>query len=249
MLAKSWIVGVSVLGLAIGLGGGVGRAADAPIVIGLEIPLSPPGDPVGGQMIRRGAELAVEYVNKEMKGVDGGKQIALSVEDTQGRIEAGVAGYRKLVGEDHAVAVTGSLPTARSISQVNVRSRTRSGVPTTIGTQGTSAAVTSPSKALPRGLPHPSLIDPIRAATWPRIDQEQGLEKGLAARRDDRLRHRPGRRDQEAGRGRENGPRHPGDHLSTDHASTDLTPAAPSCRSRRSSPMSSSYRGRASRRT
>jgi len=41
------------------------QAAD-PVVVGLIIPLSPPGDPTGGQLIRRGAELAVEYVNGEM---------------------------------------------------------------------------------------------------------------------------------------------------------------------------------------
>src|SRR5437879_150658 len=38
------------------------QAAD-PVVIGLEIPLSPPGDPASGQLIRRGGELAIEYIN------------------------------------------------------------------------------------------------------------------------------------------------------------------------------------------
>ena len=40
----------------------VARAAD-PVVIGLEIPLSPPGDPTAGQLIRRGGEFAIEYIN------------------------------------------------------------------------------------------------------------------------------------------------------------------------------------------
>ncbi len=71
------------------------KAADE-VIIGLEIPLSPPGDPTAGQLIRRGGELAVEYVNTKMGGVAGGKKIALAVEDSQGRTEAGIAGYRRL---------------------------------------------------------------------------------------------------------------------------------------------------------
>src|SRR5437773_633017 len=78
-----------------------------PVVVGLSIPLSPPGDPTGGQLIRRGAELGVEYVNGEMKGILGGRQIQISVQDSQGRPEAGVAAYRKLVTEDKAIGVTG----------------------------------------------------------------------------------------------------------------------------------------------
>src|SRR5258708_38246613 len=82
------------------------EAADE-IKIGLEIPLSPPGDPTAGQLIRRGADLAVEYVNNTMGGVLGGKKIALAVQDSQGRTESGVAGYRRLVTEEKVVGVTG----------------------------------------------------------------------------------------------------------------------------------------------
>src|SRR5438552_4020550 len=79
------------------------RAAD--VVIGLEIPLSPPGDPTAGQLIRRGADLAIDYINGPMGGVLGGKA-TLAVQDSQGRTEGGIAAYRRLVGEDKAVAVT-----------------------------------------------------------------------------------------------------------------------------------------------
>ncbi len=171
MRAKSWIAAFSALGLATGFAGGVGHAADQPVVIGLEIPLSPPGDPVGGQLIRRGAELAVEYVNKEMKGVDGGKQIALSVEDTQGRTEAGVSGYRKLVGEDHAVAVTGFFHSSVNIAVNEVAHQM--GVPT-IGTQTSAADVTA--KHYPEAF-RTHAIDPIRAATWLELIKKQGWKK------------------------------------------------------------------------
>src|SRR6266705_3483930 len=82
------------------------EAAD-PVVIGLEIPLSPPGDPTAGQLIRRGGELAIEYINGPMGGVLGDRKAALAVQDSQGRTESGVAAYRRLVSEDRAVAVTG----------------------------------------------------------------------------------------------------------------------------------------------
>ena len=67
------------------------------MVIGLEIPLSPPGDATAGQLIRRGAELAVDYVNGEMKGVLGGRPIRIEVQDTQGRTEAGIGWNQEVV--------------------------------------------------------------------------------------------------------------------------------------------------------
>src|SRR4051812_19074319 len=81
-------------------------AADDTVKIGLIIPLSPPGDPTAGQLIRRGGDLAVEYVNSVMGGVLG-KKIEIVSQDSQGRPEAGVAAYRKLASEDKAIGVTG----------------------------------------------------------------------------------------------------------------------------------------------
>ncbi|HYC13297.1 MAG TPA: ABC transporter substrate-binding protein, partial [Stellaceae bacterium] len=92
---------IAILALA-GLTGSA-EAADDTIKIGLEIPLSPPGDPAAGQLIRRGAELAVIYVNTVMKGVNGGKMIELVVQDCQGKTDVGVAAYRKLATEDKVI--------------------------------------------------------------------------------------------------------------------------------------------------
>src|SRR5881227_389542 len=78
---------------------GAPQAADPPLVVGLVIPLSPPGDPTAGQLIRRGAELAIEHINGAMGGVIGGRKVALSVQDSQGRTEGGVAAYRRLVSD------------------------------------------------------------------------------------------------------------------------------------------------------
>src|SRR5260370_36413259 len=52
-----------VLLLAAALPFGALKAADPPVVIGLVIPLSPPGDPTAGELIRRGAALAVDPIN------------------------------------------------------------------------------------------------------------------------------------------------------------------------------------------
>jgi len=82
------------------------QAADDTVKIGLEIPLSQPGDPAAGQLIRRGGELAIEYINTVMGGING-KKAELVVQDTQGRPEVGVAGYRKLATEDKVIGVTG----------------------------------------------------------------------------------------------------------------------------------------------
>jgi hypothetical protein len=54
----------------------------------------------------RGAELAIDYYNEKC-GVAGGRELKLSVEDSQGRLEGGVAAYRRLVSEEHAIGVTG----------------------------------------------------------------------------------------------------------------------------------------------
>ena len=80
--------------------------AQAPIKIGVLTPLSPPGDAAAGQFIVRGAKMAVEEINGQ-GGVLGGRKIELIVEDDAGTPEKGAAGLRKLVSQDHVVAVVG----------------------------------------------------------------------------------------------------------------------------------------------
>jgi branched-chain amino acid transport system substrate-binding protein len=57
--------------------------------------------------MRWGAELAIEYINNEMGGVLGGRQVELVVEDDAGTPADGIAGFRKLVQKDGVVAVVG----------------------------------------------------------------------------------------------------------------------------------------------
>jgi branched-chain amino acid transport system substrate-binding protein len=160
---------IAILGLA-GLFGSA-EAADDTIKIGLEIPLSPPGDPAAGQLIRRGGELAVEYVNTVMKGVAGGRKIELVVQDSQGKTDTGVAAYRKLATEDKVIGVTGFFHSSVNIAVNEVAKEI--GVPT-IATQ-TSAADITAKHYEPAFRTH--AIDPIRVETFLEFTKKMGYKR------------------------------------------------------------------------
>ncbi|MBV8150902.1 MAG: ABC transporter substrate-binding protein [Candidatus Eremiobacteraeota bacterium] len=132
------------------------QAAGEPVTIGLEVPLSPPGDVTAGQLIRRGAELGAEYVNTQMHGVLG-RDVALAVEDSAGQPEQGVAGYRRLVTEKHAVAVTGFFHSSVNIAVNEVAKDV--GVPT-LATQASAADITAKHYDVAF---RTHAIDPVRA--------------------------------------------------------------------------------------
>ena len=148
----------------------VARAAD-PVVIGLEIPLSPPGDPTGGQLIRRGAELAVEYINGPMGGVLGDRKAALAVQDSQGRTESGIAAYRRLVTEEGAVAVTGFFHSSVNLAVNEVAKEL--GVPT-IATQASASDITAKHYDIAF---RTHMIDPLRAAAWLSLIKQKNFKR------------------------------------------------------------------------
>jgi branched-chain amino acid transport system substrate-binding protein len=80
--------------------------AQNPVKLGVLTPLSPPGDPVAGQLILRGARIAVDEINAR-GGVLGGRRVELVIEDDSGTPEKGAAGFRKLATQDHVAAVIG----------------------------------------------------------------------------------------------------------------------------------------------
>lgn len=161
-LILALLVAASLCGSSIASAG----AAGSPVQIGLEVPLSPPGDVAAGQLIRRGAELAVEYVNTQMHGVFGGRDVALSVEDTAGQPEQGVAGYRQLVSDDHVIGVTGFFHSSVNIA-VNEVAKDM-GVPT-IGTQTSAADVTAKHYEVAF---RTHAIDPIRADAFAKLAEK-----------------------------------------------------------------------------
>jgi branched-chain amino acid transport system substrate-binding protein len=148
----------------------IARAAD-PVVIGLEIPLSPPGDPVAGQLIRRGAELAIDYINGPMGGVLADRKAALAVQDSEGRTESGVAAYRRLVTEDHAVAVTGFFHSSVNLAVNEVAKAL--GVPT-IATQASAADITAKHYDIAF---RTHVIDPVRVSAWLDFIKRKGFKR------------------------------------------------------------------------
>ena len=154
-----WVTGALVLAAAVGPASGPVDADEAPIVIGMELGLSPPADPGLGQLCRRGAEIGVEYVNDVMGGVLG-RKIQIAVQDTQAKNEAGIAAYRRLVSEEKAVAVSGFAYSSENIAVNEVAKEL--GVPT-LSSQAGAADVTA--KHYDVGF-RTHAIDPLRAEAW-----------------------------------------------------------------------------------
>jgi len=165
-LGGALVAGVLTSALSVGV---PARAADD-ITIGLIVPLSPPGDPTGGQLIRRGAELGVEAVNAS-GGILGGRKIKLSVQDSQGRPEAGVAAYRRLVSEDKAVAVTGFFHSSVNIAVNEVAKEM--GVPT-MAVQASAADITAKHYDIAF---RTHAVDPVRVAAWMEFIKKKNFKR------------------------------------------------------------------------
>jgi branched-chain amino acid transport system substrate-binding protein len=214
MMGSKSIARAGVLFAALGLVVGALHAADEPVTIGLIIPLSPPGDPTAGQLIRRGAELAIDYYNE--KGGVGGRKLKLSVQDSQGRPEGGVAAYRRLVSEEHAIGVTGFFHSSVNLAANEVAKSV--GVPT-IGTQTSAAEITSKRYDVAF---RTHVIDPVRVSAWLDFIRQKGFKRvALVAETSD---YGVGLVDETV---KQNKERNAGLELLTmtfDRSSTDLTP-------------------------
>jgi branched-chain amino acid transport system substrate-binding protein len=159
--------------------GGLGWSAPAPVTLGVLTPLSPPGDASAGQLIQRGAELGVQYINTVMGGLFGGKEgcalpatpVRLAVEDDSGVPEKAVAGFRRLVSEGRAVAVWGAFHSSAMLAAAPLADQYM--VPY-ISTQASAADVTGKHFAAVFRV-HP--IDPDRASAWLGFIQGQGWHK------------------------------------------------------------------------
>ena len=132
--------------------------AQDPIVFGAIVPLSPPGETALGQLVKRGAEIGVDYLNE--KGGVLGRKVTLSVQDSAGKNEQGVAAYRRLVSQEKAVAVFGFVHSGVNIAVNEVAKEM--GVPT-MGTQTGAGDVTAKKYDIAF---RTHAVDPPRAATW-----------------------------------------------------------------------------------
>jgi branched-chain amino acid transport system substrate-binding protein len=144
-------------------------AAAQDIGVGLIVPLSAPGDATGGQLIRRGAEIGIEMVNAQ--GGVLGKKMQLFVQDSQGKPEAGVAAYRRLVSENKVVAVPGFFHSSVAIA-VNEVAKDM-GVPT-ISVQASASDITSKHYDIAF---RTHAVDPVRVSTWMEFIKQKGFKR------------------------------------------------------------------------
>jgi branched-chain amino acid transport system substrate-binding protein len=140
-----------------------------PIVFGVITPLSPPGETSLGQQVKRGSEIAVEYLNE--KGGVLGRKVVLSIQDSAGKNEAGVAAYRRLVTSEKAVAVFGFIHSGVNIAVNEVAKEM--GVPT-MGTQTGAGDVTGKQYEIAF---RTHAVDPPRAATWLGWAKKNGFKR------------------------------------------------------------------------
>jgi branched-chain amino acid transport system substrate-binding protein len=143
--------------------------AQEPIVFGVITPLSPPGETSLGQQVKRGSEIAVEYLNE--KGGVLGRKVVLSIQDSSGKNEAGVAAYRRLVTNEKAVAVFGFIHSGVNIAVNEVAKEM--GVPT-MGTQTGAGDVTAKHYDIAF---RTHAVDPPRAATWLGWAKKNGFKR------------------------------------------------------------------------
>ena len=165
-MRKHGILLAAALALASGV---VGGAAAQDIGIGMIIPLSAPGDATGGQLIRRGAEIGVDMMNAQ--GGVLGKKLKLYVQDSQGKPEAGVAGYRRLVSEDKVVAVPGFFHSSVAIAVNEVAKEM--GVPT-ISVQASASDITAKHYDIAF---RTHAVDPVRVSTWMEFIKQKGFKR------------------------------------------------------------------------
>ena len=159
--------------------GGTGWSAPAPVTLGVLTPLSPPGDASAGQLIQRGAELGVRYINTVMGGLFGGKggcalpstQVQLAVEDDSGVPEKAVAGFRRLVSQDHAVAVWGAFHSSAMLAAAPLADELM------VPYLSTQASVSDVTKRHFAAVFRTHAIDQDRAAAWMAFIQAQGWHK------------------------------------------------------------------------
>lgn len=153
---------------ALAMSASIAHAQD-PIVFGVITPLSPPGETSLGQQVKRGSEIAAEYLNE--KGGVLGRKVVLSIHDSSGKNEAGVAAYRRLVTNEKAVAVFGFIHSGVNIAVNEVAKEI--GVPT-MGTQTGAGDVTAKGYDIAF---RTHAVDPPRAATWLGWAKKNGFKR------------------------------------------------------------------------
>ena len=139
------------------------------IGIGLDIPLSAPGDSAGGQLIRRGAEIGIDMANASGGAL--GRKFKLFVTDSQSTPAMGVANYRRLVSEDKVVAVTGFFHSSVALGINEVAKEI--GIPT-MSVQASASDITAKHYDIAF---RTHAVDPVRVSAWMEFIKKKGWKK------------------------------------------------------------------------
>jgi branched-chain amino acid transport system substrate-binding protein len=164
MNRRGLLVGVAAAALTVS-----SASAQEPIVFGVITPLSPPGETGLGQLVKRGSEIALDYLNE--KGGVLGRKVVISIQDSAGKNEQAVAAYRRLVSNEKAVAVYGFIHSGANIAVNEVAKEM--GVPT-MGTQTGAGDVTAKHYDIAF---RTHAVDPPRAATWLGWAKKMGFKR------------------------------------------------------------------------
>ena len=189
--------------------------AQEPIVFGVITPLSPPGETSLGQQVKRGSEIAVEYLNE--KGGVLGRKVVLSIHDTR----------RQERGRRRGLSAPGLEREGGRGVRLHPQRRQHRGQR---GRQGDGRPDHGhpdrrrrrDGQALRHRVPHPCGRSAARRHLA-RLGQEERLQAPLDPGRDDRLRHRPGQGDRGAEQEHEHRPGDPDHHV---RPHDDRSPAA-----------------------
>ena len=168
IMSRRIVFGALAAAFSLAIAGGPALAQE-PIVFGVITPLSPPGETSLGQQVKRGSEIAVDYINE--KGGVLGRKVTLSIQDSQGKNELAVAAYRRLVTNEKAVAVFGFIHSGANIAVNEVAKEI--GVPT-MGTQTGAGDVTGKHYDVAF---RTHAVDPPRAATWLGWARKMGFKR------------------------------------------------------------------------
>jgi branched-chain amino acid transport system substrate-binding protein len=99
---KNWLVIIGFAALVFGLTASGATAAEKPVVIGLQAPITGPWA-YEGQMAKQSCEIAAQLINQK-GGILGGRMIELRVVDDAGEPKTGALAATKLVGQKDVVA-------------------------------------------------------------------------------------------------------------------------------------------------
>lgn len=115
-LGGSLVAALALTLVACGSSSGTGGAQQSPLTVGVVAPLTGAGA-VYGDLVKKGAQLAIEDVNKA--GGIGGRKLQVAYGDDQLKPEIGVNETRRVIEQEHAAFVVTGIATSVALAQAS----------------------------------------------------------------------------------------------------------------------------------